>query len=162
MTIDPQKLRHLMRSWATGVAIVTAGSHESSHGMTVSSFTSVSLTPPIILVSIEATTRTHQIIQRETRFAVSILQASQEELSNRFAGQVPDTDNRFAEGLFSETSNGIPYPHDCLAVMECKVIQAISAGTHTVFLAEVEDGSVLNSSAPLLYFNQAYRKLSSR
>src|SRR3972149_5639940 len=86
MTVSGNHLRRLMRKWATGVTLVTAMDSNGPHGMTVSSFTAISLEPPLILVALERGARTHQMVEQVGRFAVAILRAEQRELAKRFAG----------------------------------------------------------------------------
>src|SRR5512135_3493441 len=101
MTLDPEKLRHAMRAWTTGVVIITS-IHEGQHyGMTVNSFTSISLDPPLILVTLRKLTHTHDLVVKSGMFAVTILAADQKELSERFAGKVPNIQDRF-EGVPTE------------------------------------------------------------
>ena len=85
--VDAESLRHAMRQWATGVAIVTSAHNGMAHGMTVTSFTSVSLTPPQVLISLALETRTHGLVRASRIFAVSLLGAGQEAISDRFAGR---------------------------------------------------------------------------
>ena len=151
MSIEPEQLRIVLRRWATGVTLVTSCQGPTRHGMTVNSFTGVSL---------EKTTRTHKMVSATGRFAVSILSLEQEELAQRFGGAVPDADDRFAGLAVEMTPQGLPIPRDCLAFLDCQIVGSHSAGTHTVFIAEVLECRVINGGEPLLYFNQDYRGLA--
>ena len=82
-----ESLRSAMRAWTTGVAIVTAVHAGRPHGMTVSSFTSISLDPPLIVISLSTGSHTHDLIRLAGAFGVTILAASQQALSERFAGR---------------------------------------------------------------------------
>jgi flavin reductase (DIM6/NTAB) family NADH-FMN oxidoreductase RutF len=155
----PEQLRAAMRQWATGVALVTVGSSEQAHGMTVNSFSSISLDPALILVSMKRSTRTHQMALEEGRFAVAILSAEQKEISDVFAGRTADTHDRF-EGIATRlTPSGIPFPADTLAALDCSVEMTTDAGTHTIFIARVEHAAVSAGDAPLLYFNRSYHSI---
>jgi flavin reductase (DIM6/NTAB) family NADH-FMN oxidoreductase RutF len=156
----PQLLRAAMRQWATGVSLVTVGNSDRAHGMTVNSFTSVSLDPALILVSMERSTRTHQMALNEGRFAVAILSADQKEISDVFAGRKADTEDRFAGMTTALTPSGIPVPLGTLAALDCSIEMTIDAGTHTIFIARVEHADVSAGDAPLLYFNRNYHKIS--
>ena len=158
--ITPDQLRAAMRNWATGVALVTVGDRDQGHGMTVNSFTSISLEPPLILVSIERTTRTHHLALENGRFAIAILKADQEELSEIFAGRTPDNDNRFKDVDVEYTPAGIPVPLEPMAVLDCVIDRTMDAGTHTLFIALVEHARISADGAPLLYFNRDYHRLS--
>jgi flavin reductase (DIM6/NTAB) family NADH-FMN oxidoreductase RutF len=162
MSIPSEKLRRIMRKWATGVTVVTAAKGDKRQGMTVSSFTSVSLTPPLILVSLETASATCQLVAETHSFAVSILAENQRETSDRFAGREPERTDRF-EGLELHTSpSGHPIPSGTLAFIDCKVVDELLAGTHTVFIAEVRSGDILDQDEPLLYFDRAYRTLGAK
>ncbi|MEJ5225691.1 MAG: flavin reductase family protein [Anaerolineales bacterium] len=158
--VDPDALRQAMRQWATGVVIVTAMHEGVTHGMTVSSFTSVSLTPPQVLISLAQETRTHALVKKSHHFGVSILGAGQEDISNRFAGRIPDEQDRLA-GLDTLTLvTGTPLLADSIARFDCRVIATFTSGTHTLFIGEVLAAESREDAKPLLYYNRGYRTLS--
>lgn len=158
--IPAETLRLVMRQWATGVALLTLGDQDHGHGMTINSFISISLDPALILVSIARNSRSHRMALDSGRFAVSILRSDQQELSDIFAGRISDDGSRFAGLKTRTTPSGIPVPEKSLAVLDCSIDQMIDAGTHTVFIARVEHTEVSGHTAPLLYFNQDYRKIA--
>ena len=96
MSVNAEDLRNAMRQWATGVTVVTVDYEGVRHGMTVSSFTSVSLEPPLVLVSLERGSKTHNLLEKSGYFAVTILCDDQQDISERFSGGVPDGHDRFA------------------------------------------------------------------
>lgn len=159
MIVDPLALRRTMRRWASGVTIVSSSADGHLHGMTVSSFTSVSLDPALILVSLENKARTHEIVSHSNVFAVSILAEDQREISDIFAGRVEDDDDRFRDVAYTLSANGCPIPNGTLAYLDCRVQSAIRGGTHTVFLGEVIETVVMREAKPLVYFDQDYRLL---
>ncbi|MGE5249965.1 MAG: flavin reductase family protein, partial [Bacteroidota bacterium] len=151
MTLDPEQLRRSMRAWSSGVTIVTATHSGTSHGMTVSSFTSVSLEPPLIIISLHTDSRTHRLISASGAFAVNILAAEQQELSERFAGRDLSGEDRFA-GLETESFvTGAPAFTGALAVLDCRVRQEIPVGMNTLFLAEVVGARGDGEGEPLVY-----------
>jgi flavin reductase (DIM6/NTAB) family NADH-FMN oxidoreductase RutF len=148
-----------MRQWATGVTLVTASSGRVHHGMTVSSFTSVSLSPPLILVSLSNDARTREMITQSQRFAVSVLAEDQQELADRFAGRIADSADRF-EGVQHRLSGlGNPIPDGCLATLDCQVAEIFEAGNHSILIGQVENLEVGRDAPPLLYYDRDYRKL---
>lgn len=160
MTADPEALRRAMRQWATGVAIVTATHNGVSHGMTVSSFTSVSLTPPQVLISLAQNTRTHALVRESRVFGVTLLAQGQEALSDRFAGRTPDDQDRLA-GLNTFTlETGVPLLEGGLAHFDCRVIATFTSGTHTLFIGAVLAAQSQPQADPLLYYDRAYRRLA--
>lgn len=159
MTDLGHSLRLAMRRWSSGITIVTAQHGSLRHGMTVSSFTSVSLQPPIVLVCIDRTTRTHDLIHNSGQFAACILHGDQQDLSNRFAGRTPGVTDRF-EGIEIETSPaGLSVPAGCLVSMDCRLVATHFMGQSTVFMAEVEWVKLGPQGPPLLYYNQDYHHL---
>ncbi|MGE5251848.1 MAG: flavin reductase family protein [Bacteroidota bacterium] len=161
MTLDPEQLRRSMRAWSSGVTIVTANHKGDRHGMTVSSFTSVSLEPPLIVVSLHTDSRTHRLISASGAFAVNILSAGQQALSERFSGGGAAQDDRFA-GVDTETLiTGAPAFTESLAVLDCRVRQEIPVGMNTLFLAEVVGTRGDGEGQPLVYHNRQYRRFGT-
>jgi flavin reductase (DIM6/NTAB) family NADH-FMN oxidoreductase RutF len=159
IVLDPEQLRQSMRAWTSGVTIVTASHAGEQHGMTVSSFTSVALEPPIIIISLQTASRTHLLVTQANAFAVTILSEDQQEISNRFAGRIADTEDRLA-GLETETLvTGAPLIKGGLAYLDCTVMQSISIGTNTLFLAEVVAARGNGEGRPLVYHDRKYHKL---
>lgn len=159
--INPEQLKEVMRAWITGVAIVTGFHQGSFHGMTANSFNSITLSPPTVLVALQQHTRTRQLVKEGGVFAVSILGSSQSALARRFAGQSGDDRPRF-EGVETFTlTTGAPLIKNSLAYLDCKVIHTLDVGATTIFLGEVLHTDINPSRpAPLLYFNQQWRKLA--
>jgi len=158
--INPHDLRLAMRRWATGVTIVTSRVNGIQHGMTVSSFTSVSLEPPTVLISLEKTTRTHELVQESGTFGVTILGRGQAEISDRFAGRQTEHQDRFL-GLDTYTlESGVPLLTDGLASFDCRVVSEYEVGSHTIFIGDVLASQIkMDESQPLIYFNRNYRML---
>src|SRR3990172_6959975 len=123
--LDPEQLRQAMRAWTSGVTIVTASHAGEQHGMTVSSFTSIALEPPLIIISLQTDSRTHNLIAQANTFAVTILADGQQDISDRFAGRLTDVADRLA-GIETETLvTGAPFIKGGLAYLDCRVSQAI-------------------------------------
>jgi flavin reductase (DIM6/NTAB) family NADH-FMN oxidoreductase RutF len=157
--VDPDDLRQAMRLWATGVAVVTSAHKGEMHGMTVSSFTSVSLTPPQVLISLAQNTRTHALVKKSHLFGVTVLSSEQEKISNRFAGRNPDVEDRFARLETLTLTTGVPLLRGGIAQFDCRVIATFTSGTHTLFIGEVLAAQGDLAPKPLLYFNRGYRKI---
>ena len=159
MPLDPEKLRHAMRAWTTGVVIVTSLYEGQQYGMTVNSFTSISLEPPLICVTLKRLTHTHDLVVKSGMFSVTILTAAQKELSDRFAGKMPTILDRFA-GLQTETiSLDAPVFKDGMAYFDCRVVNSMPVGENTLFIAEVVDARGEGKGEPLVYHNRVYWKL---
>ena len=161
MTDTSEQLRNAMRYWATGITVVTAAHENVRHGMTVSSFTSVSLEPPQVLISLQQNTRTHDLIMRSRSFGINMLSEEQQDVSDLFAGRVPDDENRINQIQTVKLHSNIPFIAGAMAHLECKVVTTIGSGTHTIFIGEVTNLEISdNPSSPLLYFNRKYHNLS--
>lgn len=161
MSVSSEELRLAMRTWATGVTIVGVAHEGVLHGMTVSSFTSVSLEPPLVLVSLEMGTRTYQMVQQAGTFGVTILADNQQEVSNCFANPHTELGDRFAgrEVVYMET--GAPFIAGGVAFFDCRVVNELPAGTHALLVAEVVavKCNMTEEVEPLIYFNRGYREL---
>lgn len=156
---DPQSLRLAMRHWVAGVTVVTSVHQGVVHGMTVSSFTSISLIPPMILVSMDRASRTRALVSASGFFAVTILAREHEMLSERFAGRL-GLDGERLEGLELETLvSGAPFIRGGLAYFDCRVASTQEAGTSTVFFGEVMAARSLPDGDPLVYSNRTYYRL---
>lgn len=160
MTITPQELRKAMRNWATGITIVTVAHEGNRHGMTVSSFASLSLDPALLSVSLYNTSRTNALVTAAGKFGVTILAADQEEVSNSFSGRIPDNEDRFANCEVETLLSEIPFIKGGLSFFECHVYQSILMGTNTLFIGEIVEAKALEDGDPLLYFNQKYGKIA--
>ena len=155
MAIDPLSFRQALGQFASGVTVVTTripGGPPA--GLTVSAFCSVSLSPPLVLVSVDARSETHAGFRAGT-FSVSILAEGQEDVSRRFAQPGP---GKFL-GLEVEVGqNGLPLVAGALAHVECAVHASHEEGDHVIYLGEVQRVSV-RPGRPLLYHRGAYRRL---
>ena len=158
---DPEQLRQAMRLWTTGVTVVTSKYEGEVHGMTVSSFTSVSLIPPQVLIALAQSTYTHAMVKNSRSFGVTVLRSDQQDISDQFAGRRQDNGkDRFA-GLETFTLvSGVPLLRDGVAHFDCRVIATFTSGTHTIFIGSVLAVRGDLQGEPLLYFNRQYQKLS--
>ena len=159
--IKPEDLKEAMRSWLTGVAIVTGRYGEAFHGMTANSFNSLALDPPTVLVALRHHTRTQQLVHQGQNFGVSILDIHQIGLARRFAGQTELGKPRFKGVETFEMVTGAPLISQATAFLDCKVVKEFDIGETTVFIGEVLASQVNpgKGKEPLLYFNRQWRKL---
>lgn len=162
MTITSEQFRDALRHFPAGVTIVTIklpGS-DKPHGLTVSAFASISPEPPLIMVAIDHRTSAYAMLETEgVSFAVNILPQEASEISNRFAW-LKDED-RFTLGDWGTAVTGAPILKTALAWLDCTMYARHSAGTHTIYLGQVEASSVPRpNDPPLLYWNRGYRHLA--
>jgi flavin reductase (DIM6/NTAB) family NADH-FMN oxidoreductase RutF len=152
-------LRHSMRSWPTGVSIVTSQFNNHRHGMTVNSFASVALEPPIVLFTLAHATRTYSLVIQSGIAAITMLHEDQASVSDHFAGRVPDDGDRFAGLQTFHLETGAPLLVGGLAFLDCRV-RTIQPFEHsTLFLMDVVAAQPANGGNPLVYFNREYHKL---
>ena len=160
MTLDPEKLRRAMRAWTTGVAVVTATHEGVQYGMTVNSFTSISLEPPLVSVTLKQLTHTHDLVEKSSVFAVTILSSEQKELSDRFAGKIPGIIDRFKGVQTEKLSIDAPIIKNGMAYLNCRVVNSMPVGENTLFIAEVIAAHGAGEGSPLVYHNRVYWKLT--
>jgi flavin reductase (DIM6/NTAB) family NADH-FMN oxidoreductase RutF len=164
MPVSSESFRDALRHFPSGVTIVTIKSpaSEAVHGLTVSAFASVSPDPPLILVSIDHRATAYEILEMAgVGFAVNILGQDQMELSNRFAW-LKDED-RFADGQWTTAATGAPILMNALAWLDCTVYSRFAAGSHTIYIGEVQASGVPRPDGkPLVYWNRGYRQLTHR
>lgn len=161
MTLDPENLRSAMRAWSAGVTVVTAVHEGERHGMTVNSFTSISLTPPLLIISLQQNTRTHELVMKSRAFGLTILAVDQVNVSDLFAGRMPEVEDRIATVKTETLVTGSPLIVGGLSWLDCRVVQTYDAGMTTLFIAEVVAAQGTGSGDPLIYHNREYWKLSS-
>lgn len=159
MSIGSEAFRDVLRHFPAGVTIVTVKAGDVVHGLTVSAFSSVSPDPPLVSVMIDHRHRAYELLESgDAVFAVNILGEEQVELSNRFAW-VKDED-RFKEGEWQTAVTGAPVLADALAWLDCTLYTRAAAGTHSIYVGEVQASAVPRSGeAPLVYWNRGYRRL---
>lgn len=130
---DPAELRRAWGRFASGITVVLSRDEAGDvHGMTANGFISVSLDPPLILVSVGTKTRTHGRLMQQERYSVSVLAHHQADYARHYSGKprpdVPALD----------TLDDFPVVRDSLARMVCRIVDRHPAGDHTLFIAEVE------------------------
>ena len=154
--VGPQAFLRACAQFSTGVAIATVlDAAGAPHGMTINSFTSVSLSPPLVLVCIDHKARILDHFLTCEFFAINILRENQQTLSERFARPGED---RFGAVEWYPGETGMPLIPDALATLECAVFQRTPAGDHTILLGEVVS-AVRHDGRPLVFFSSSYQSL---
>ena len=158
MPVDASSFRDALSRWASGVTVVTSEQDGQPVGITASSFSSVSLEPPLILICVDKKLYTHGVIEQRGAFTVNLLSTEQVEWGLRFAGMIPELEDRF-EGLAVKTvSTGCPVLVDALSWVDCSLHAAYDGGDHTIFVGQVE-ASAVKEGEPLLYYNRQWLRL---
>ena len=156
MPVSQDDFRQVLGRFATGVTIITLKSGREIHGLTVNSFASVSLDPPLILICIQKNVSSHTFFSDGAGFVVNILSRDQQEWSNRFANSELSGPERFQGVDYRETDSGIPILDGNLGHLECKVANRIQAGDHTIFIGEVIHAETASANPPLLFYESQY------
>ena len=145
-----------MGNFATGITVVTTlDKHGKPYGLTVNSFTSVSLDPVLVLVCLDNKLSGLQAFKDSKHFGVSVLSEHQEDLSRIFAKK----DAERPPSIYFDGKLGMPLLGNSLAVMECETVAVYPGGDHLIFLGRVDHAEVLQAQKPLLYFRGKYQKL---
>jgi flavin reductase (DIM6/NTAB) family NADH-FMN oxidoreductase RutF len=152
-------LRQVMRHWPTGVAVVATQAGGLRHGMTVNSFASVSLEPPVVTVTLANPTRTCALLKQSGILGITVLSEDQGAISDRFAGRIPEEGDRFAGLETFSLSTGAPLLQGGLAYLDCRVRASHPLEHSTLFLLDVVAALPTALSQPLVYFNRQYHKL---
>ena len=152
--LDSNEFRDIIGRFASGVTVITVEHEEQPYGATASAVCSLSLEPPMLLVCLNKSSSTAQAIAAARRFAVNILGEGQADAAMRFAGK----GDKFAGQRIVRGVAGQPLLGDALAKLECRVVEEVTGGTHTVFLGEVEQATGRHG-APLAYFRGQFGRL---
>jgi flavin reductase (DIM6/NTAB) family NADH-FMN oxidoreductase RutF len=152
-TIDTRQFRNALGRFASGVTVLTAEYEDQTHGMTANAFVSVSLDPPLILVSLDNRSNMHRILPAVRRFGISVLAEDQEPLSNHFAGRtVPGLHVRFI------TRRDLPLLAGAVAYFVVEVTDIHAAGDHTLYIGRVEHFEA-GEGNPLLFHAGRYGRM---
>jgi flavin reductase (NADH) len=160
MTAAGDDFKDALASWASGVSVVSTRAGELSYGLTVSSFTSLSFDPPLVLVCVGNKNRLPMMIRESRRFAVSLLAAGQDAASSYFArsGREPTPTLGMPEEL---TDSGMPAVADASAVLACDLHDQLVVGDHTIVVGLVTEARARAEREPLVYHRRRYRTLGA-
>ena len=153
---DAAAFRRVIGSFMSGVVVITASDGDLPHGMTVSAVSSLSMDPPMLLACLNTSSRTQDVVTRTGVFAVNILAHDQGELAARFARSA--TGRQVRRSGLPAGATGVPLLDGALAVVECRVAEVVTGGTHRVFLGRVLHAEATEGS-PLAYFRGRFGKL---
>jgi flavin reductase (DIM6/NTAB) family NADH-FMN oxidoreductase RutF len=155
VSVDASQFKEALSRYAKGVTVITGLLPEARPaGVTVSSFTSLSLSPPLVLFCLAKTVNCLAAFTEGKGFVVNILTEGQRDLSVAFATQSQD---KF-EGVDYSLERGLPVLKGCLATLHCRRHALHEGGDHLIIVGEVEDSWVAPEGAPLVYHRGAYRR----
>jgi flavin reductase (DIM6/NTAB) family NADH-FMN oxidoreductase RutF len=162
MAIEATAFRKALGQFASGITVVTTNHDDTLFGMTASSFTSVSLDPPLVLFCADKRARSGTMVGPAGFFAVNILAENQRDLSELFAGKGTDEERSDKLATISQKAvTGAPILPNVVAWLDCRVDRAIDAGDHIVYIGLVVASDVREDAKPLLYWHGNYQQLES-
>lgn len=156
MPVNPETFKAVLGQWPSGVTVVTTVDADGPAGMTASSFSSVSLSPPLISICIARPLQMHARIEKAGHFAVNILSKDKVEDGRRFAGMLPGVTNRFEGVNYSTSVTGSPLLPGMLGWVDCTIWAKYDGGDHTIFIGQVQDAGIDPTAAPLLYHSRSW------
>lgn len=155
MALEKDFFRQVMGRFATGVTVVTAKSPQGVAGLTVNTFCSVSLNPPLILVCVDLNSQTLPYIRESGAYAVNMLTTEQEHLSRCFATSSQERYERFCDAEYTEAVTGSPILEGVLAFVDARVVAEYPGGDHVIFLGEVV---AMGTAGQVAFANEADAK----
>jgi flavin reductase (DIM6/NTAB) family NADH-FMN oxidoreductase RutF len=154
--LEPSEFRNVIGHFASGVTVITTTADGRRHGTTASAVTSLALEPPMLLVCMNRESATGLAMAKSCAFAVNILGEEHGELAIRFARK---GDDKFEGVEIADGQRGQPLLAGAIAHLECRVTEQVAAGTHTVFIAEVEAATAQVGAPPLAYYRGRFGRL---
>lgn len=155
--VHPDDFKGALGSWASGVTVVTTQHEGMVYGITVSSFSSLSMDPTLVLVCLQNSNKLSQMVQASSKFAISILAEGQEDVSNWFSVSGRDPVPSFQDFGTIEWHTGSPIIAGSIAHLDCELHEAIVGGDHTIAVGKVVGAAFDPSLKPLVYFRRGYR-----
>lgn len=156
MSIDSQELRRIMGHFVTGVTVITTKDMDGRpNGLTANAFMSLSLNPPLVLISVDKGAQCYACFNLQNGFTVNFLSESQEEVSRRFATKGID---KFAGLQWKVGGNGAAILDGAIGYIECRITQCYEGGDHTIVIGEIVNAEA-SGERPLLFFKGKYRRL---
>ena len=158
MAFDSKEQRRIMGRFATGVTVASTKVGDETFGMTANAVTSLSLDPPLVILCVQKGGQSHDKFSEGACFALSVLSAEQQELSDRFAFKGPKD---FSGLDFETAATGAPILKQALGWVDCKLKEILPGGDHDIFIGEILDGGATDEGQPLLYYGGKYARLEA-
>ena len=157
--IEATDFRNAMSLLTTAVNVITTASKAGMHGFTASAVCSVTDTPPMLLVCMNQSSRSHAHFVENKVLAVNVLSTQHEQLSNAFASSKFSSEERFNLGEWSALETGSPILQDALVSFDCEIQDIQQVGTHSIFMCRVLQVQQSDQEESLVYFNRAYHQV---
>ena len=161
MAITDDTFKELMKRFASGVTLITFENEGRLSGLTVSSFCSLSMNPPLILICIDKKIPSHDSLKNGSSFGVNICTSKQGKLAWDFANSNIDKNELILSLDPRITDHKVPLLNDCLASMECTLKETYEGGDHSIFVGQIESGDFSEKSDPLVYYKSGLGNFTS-
>jgi len=150
--VNKDNFKKTLSAFATGITVVTTKYNSILYGKTINSFSSLSLSPPLILFSLDNKSSKLNIFKKSETITINILSKKQQIISNNFAQKNPD----WKDIEYDSLKNGNPIIKNCVSNLDCKIIDKIKKGDHIIFICKVLQVMNNYKQKPLIYFNSKY------
>ena len=151
--VNKENFKKTLSTFATGITVVATKHYSILYGKTINSFTSLSLSPPLVLFSLDKKSTKLKIFKESKTITINILSNKQEMISNNFAKKNPN----WKEVDYDVLKNGNPIIKNCVANLDCKILDKIKKGDHIIFICKVAKVLNNNKLKPLIYYNSKYQ-----
>lgn len=155
--IDAARFRQVLGQYPTGVSVVTSTAEGRPIGMTVGTFSSVSLDPPLVAFMPQKTSTTWPLVKENGRFCVNVLTWEQEHLCRQMARP---SDQKFTDVGWRESGLGSPIIDDAVAWIDCEITSVVDAGDHLIVIGAVRDLDIEKDALPLVFFRGGYGRFT--
>ena len=157
MSFDNLQFRNALGRFATGICVITTNPEgHKPFGLTVNSFASLSLAPPLVLWSLQKSSDTMEAFRVATQYCVNVLSSEQQSLSAKFAKK---GEHMLEPSQYTTGKTGLPVLRNCLANFECDLTARHDGGDHVILIGQVRELEVQSGGRPLLYYEGGYREL---
>lgn len=153
--------KEVMSHWPSGVTIVTSEFEGKRYGMTVSSFTSVSLHPAMVSICVDKHTQMCTLLQKSQKMAVNILDSTQKELGMAFADHDLEMPERFELASFENKTTDSPVLGECVGWLDCNIHSFHDIGDHVIFVGQVKQAKQIGNNGPVIYYRRSWKHLST-
>ncbi len=153
--------KEVMSYWPSGVAILTSSHEGHDYGMTVSSFTSVSLHPAMISVCVDKRSQMSFLLEKSKHFAVNLLADTQVDLGKAFASHELSMAQRFEQAEFAKSETLSPVLKHCLGWLDCRLSSLHDTGDHLIYVGEVVKGHAFGEGSPTIFYRRGWHGLAS-
>jgi len=143
----------ILEKFTTGIYVLGVDTGTVKNGMTVSWATQVSFEPRMVIAAVKKSRFTHGLLKQSGAFTISVLRKDQAGIVSNFKGDKQVTETSIGGVAVEKAANGAPFLKDCLGYVECKTVNEVDTGDHTLFIGEVTGGRVISDGEPLGAFD---------